>query len=169
MPEVLETVKTYEDKYGKKIPVIAAGGIFNGKDIARMLSLGASGVQLATRFVCTEECDVSQEFKQAYLDAKKEDIVIIKSPVGMLGRAIQNKFLRDLEIKGKLKIKCPYRCLSVCKVDKARYCIALALVNSYLGDVDNGLLFSGQNSYRIDKIVKVKELISGLLTELEAA
>ena len=169
LPEVLEAVKTYEDKYGKKIPIIVAGGIFNGKDIARMLSLGASGVQLATRFVCTEECDVSQEFKQAYLDAKKEDIVIIKSPVGMLGRAIQNKFLRDLEIKGKLKIKCPYRCLSVCKVDKARYCIALALVNSYLGDVDNGLLFSGQNSYRIDKIVKVKELISGLLTELEAA
>ena len=169
LPEVLETVKTYEDKYGKKIPVIAAGGIFNGKDIARMLSLGASGVQLATRFVCTEECGVSPEFKQAYLDANEEDIVIIKSPVGMPGRAIKNKFLRDLEIKGKLKIKCPYRCLSACKVDKARYCIALALVNSYFGDVDNGLLFCGQNAYRIKKIVTVKELISGLLTELEAA
>ena len=169
LPEVLETVKTYEDKYGKKIPVIAAGGIFNGKDIARMLSLGASGVQLATRFVCTKECGVSPEFKQAYLDAKKEDIVIIKSPVGMPGRAIHNKFLRDLEIKGKLKIKCPYRCLSACKVDKARYCIALALVNSYFGDVDNGLLFCGQNAYRINKIVTVKELISDLLTELEAA
>ena len=169
LPEVLETVKTYEDKYGKKIPVIAAGGIFNGKDIARMLSMGASGVQLATRFVCTEECGVSQEFKQAYLDAKKEDIVIIKSPVGMPGRAIQNKFLRDLEIKGKLKIKCPYRCLSACKVEKARYCIALALVNSYFGDIDNGILFCGQNAYRINKIVTVKELISDLLTELEAA
>ncbi len=169
LPELLETVKAYEDKYGKKVPIIAAGGIFNGKDIARMLSLGASGVQLATRFVCTEECGVSQEFKQAYLNAKKEDIVIIKSPVGMLGRAIKNKFLRDLEIKKKLKIKCPYRCLSVCKVDKARYCIALALVNSYFGDVDNGLLFSGQNAYRISKIVKVKELISDLLAELKAA
>jgi len=169
LPEVLETVKAYEDKYGKKIPVIAAGGIFNGKDIARMLSLGASGVQLATRFVCTKECGVSPEFKQAYLDANEEDIVIIKSPVGMPGRAIHNKFLRDLEIKGKLKIKCPYRCLSACKVDKARYCIALALVNSYFGDVDNGLLFCGQNAYRINKIVTVKELISDLLTELEAA
>jgi len=169
LPEILETIKTYEDKYGKKIPVIAAGGIFNGKDIARMLSLGASGVQLATRFVCTEECGVSQEFKQAYLDANEEDIVIIKSPVGMPGRAIQNKFLRDLEIKGKLKIECPYRCLSACKVEKARYCIALALVNSYFGDVDNGILFCGQNAYRINKIVTVKELISDLLTELEAA
>jgi len=169
LPEVLETVKAYEDKYGKKIPVIAAGGIFNGKDIARMLSLGAAGVQMGTRFVCTVECDVSQEFKQSYLDAKEEDIVIIKSPVGMPGRAIKNKFLKDLEIKGKLKIKCPYRCLSVCKVSEANYCIALALVNSYFGDVDNGLIFCGQNAYRCDKIVTVKELISGLLAELEAA
>ncbi len=169
LPEILETIKTYEDKYGKKIPIIAAGGIFDGKDIARMLSLGASGVQMATRFVCTEECDVSQEFKQIYLDAKEEDIVIIKSPVGMPGRAIQNKFLDDLEIKGKLKINCPYRCLTACKVIDARYCIAQALLNSYFGDVDHGLIFCGQNAYRIDKIVTVKELISGLLAELEAA
>ena len=168
-PELLGTVAAYEDKYGKKIPVIVGGGIFSGKDIARMLSLGASGVQMATRFVCTEECDVSQEFKQTYLDAKEEDIVIIKSPVGMPGRAINNKFLKDLEIKGRLKIKCPYRCLSVCKVGEARYCIALALLNSYFGDVDNGLIFCGQNAYRCDKIVTVKELISDLLAELEAA
>jgi len=169
LPEVLETVKVYEDRYGKRIPIIAGGGIFNGKDIARMLSLGASGVQIATRFVCTVECGVSQEFKQAYLDVKKEDIVIIKSPVGMPGRAIQNKFLKDLEIKGKLKVKCPYRCLSVCKVSEAKYCIALALVNSYFGDVDHGLIFCGQGAYRIDKIVTVKKLISDLLAELEAA
>ena len=81
-----------------------------------MLSKGASGVQMATRFVCTEECDVSREFKQAYLDAKEEDIVIINSPVGLPGRAIRNKFLKDLEIKGRTKIKCPYRCLSACEV-----------------------------------------------------
>jgi len=169
LPEILEIVKAYEDRYGKKIPVVVAGGIFNGKDIARMLSLGASGVQMATRFVCTVECGVSQEFKQSYIDAKEEDIVIIKSPVGMPGRAINNKFLKGLEIKGKLKIKCPYRCLSVCNVDKARYCIALALINSYFGDVDHGLIFCGQNAYRIDKIVTVKEIISDLLAELEAA
>jgi len=168
LPEVLETIKPYEDKYGKKIPVIAAGGIFNGKDIAKMLSMGASGVQMGTRFVCTEECDVSQEFKQAYLSAKEEDIVIIKSPVGMPGRAIRNHFLKDLEVKGKLKIKCPYRCLSVCQVEKAQYCIALALVNSYFGDVDHGLIFAGQNAYRCNKIITVKELIKELLSELEA-
>ncbi len=169
LPEVLETIKPYEDKYGKKIPIITGGGIYNGKDIARMLSLGASGVQMGTRFVCTEECDVSREFKQAYLDAKQEDIVIIKSPVGMPGRAINNRFLKDLEVKGKLKIKCPYRCLTACKVEKARYCIAQALVNSYFGDVDHGLIFCGQNAYRIDKITTVKKLIHELLSELKEA
>ncbi len=168
LPEVLEIIKPYEDKYGKKIPVITAGGIFTGKDIAKMLSMGASGVQMGTRFVCTEECDVSQEYKQAYLDAKEEDMVIIKSPVGMPGRAIRNPFLKDLEVKGKLKIKCPYRCLTVCQVEKAQYCIALALVNSYLGDVDHGLIFAGKNAYRCNKIVTVKEIIKELLSELEA-
>ncbi len=169
LPEVLEAVKAYEDKYGRKIPIIAAGGIYTGKDIARMLSKGASGVQMATRFVCTEECDVSREFKQAYLDAKEEDIVIINSPVGLPGRAIRNKFLKDLEIKGRIKIRCPYRCLSACKVSEARYCIALVLLNAYFGDVDNGLIFAGENAYRINKIVTVKELIDELLAELAAA
>jgi nitronate monooxygenase len=169
LPEILETIKAYEDMYGRKIPVIAAGGIFDGNDIARMLSLGASGVQMATRFVCTEECDVSQEFKQAYLDVKEEDIVITKSPVNLPGRAIKNKFLQDLERKGKLKISCPYRCLSACNVGEARYCIAQALLNSYFGDVDDGLIFCGQNAYRCNEIVTVKELIKSLLAELEAA
>lgn len=168
LPEVLESIKLYEDKYGKKIPVIAGGGIYDGKDIARMLSLGASGVQMATRFVCTEECDVSREFKQAYIDAREEDIVIIKSPVGMPGRAIKNNFLKELEIKGKQKIKCPYQCLTLCKVESAQYCIALALLNSYFGDVDHGLIFCGQNAYRVNQIVTVKELIQELIAELRA-
>jgi nitronate monooxygenase len=169
LPQVLESVKPFEDRFGKHIPVIAAGGIFDGRDIARMLSLGASGVQMATRFVCTEECDVSREFKQCYLDAKEDDIVIIKSPVGMPGRAIRNPFLKKLEVVEKLKIHCPYHCLTVCKVAEARYCIALALLNAYLGDVDNGLIFCGRNAHRCDKIMTVKELIAELLAELKAA
>jgi NAD(P)H-dependent flavin oxidoreductase YrpB (nitropropane dioxygenase family) len=167
LPEVLESIKPYEDKYGRKIPVITAGGIYTGKDIAQMLSLGASGVQMGTRFVCTDECDVAQEFKQTYLDARKEDIVIIKSPVGMPGRAINNQFLKDLEIKGKLKINCPYRCLTACEVKTARYCIARALLNSCFGEVSKGLIFCGQNAYRSDKIITVKELFQELLCELK--
>ena len=169
LPQVLQAIKPYEEKYGKKIPVIAAGGIYDGKDIARILALGASGVQMGTRFVSTEECDVSQKFKDAYLDAKKEDIVIIKSPVGMLGRAIRNRFLKDLEEKGRLKIQCPYRCLTACKVSTAKYCIAKALLNSYFGNLDQGLIFCGQNAYRVNKIVTVKELFQELLHDLRLA
>ena len=168
LPALLEVLKSYEDKYGRKIPVIAGGGIYDGRDIARMLSLGASGVQMATRFVCTVECGVSAAFKQAYLDAREEDIVIIDSPVGMPGRAIRNDFLKDLEAKGQLAVKCPYRCLTACKADKAHYCIAKALLNSYLGDVKNGLIFCGQNAHRIDKIVTVKELFAEWVAELQA-
>jgi len=169
LPGLLETVKVYEDKYGRKIPVIAGGGIFNGRDIARMLHLGASGVQMATRFVCTVECDVADVFKQAYLAAREEDIVIIDSPVGMPGRAIRNDFLKALEVKGKLPVECPYRCLTACKADKANYCIAKVLLNSYLGDIKNGLIFCGQNAHRIDKIVTVKELFDELVGELRQA
>ncbi len=169
LPEILEVIKPYEDKYSKKIPIIAGGGIYDGKDISRLLSMGASGVQMGTRFVCTEECDVSPQFKQAYLDAKKEDIVIIKSPVGMPGRAINNRFLKNLEFKGKLKINCSYRCLTTCKIKTAKYCIAKALLNSYFGDVKNGLIFCGQNAWRVDKIITVKELIGELLRDLKEA
>jgi NAD(P)H-dependent flavin oxidoreductase YrpB (nitropropane dioxygenase family) len=169
VPEVLETVKPYEELYGKTIPVIAAGGIYDGHDIARMLRLGASGVQMATRFVCTWECDAAQAFKQTYLDAREEDIVIIKSPVGLPGRAIRNKFLVDLEKPDLPKVQCPYHCLTACKVAEAKFCIAQALLNACRGDVDHGLVFCGQNAHRIDKIVSVKELIAELLGELEAA
>ncbi len=168
LPEVLEAISPYEEKYGKKIPIIVAGGIYTGEDMANMLSMGASGVQLGTRFVCTEECGVSEEFKQAYLDARKEDITIIKSPVGMPGRALRNPFLKVLDGDGKHKIKCSYHCLTSCHIAKAKYCIADALLNAYAGDVDNGLIFCGANAHRIDKITTVQALFGELLAEFRA-
>ena len=168
LPEVLAAVKPFEEKYGRKIPVVAGGGIFTGTDIARMLQAGASGVQMATRFVCTDECEVSPEFKQAYLDSKEDDIVIINSPVGLPGRAIHNQFLRNLEAGTLERLKCPYRCLTTCNIAEARYCIALALVSAYQGDMDKGLVFCGQNAYRVNEIVSVKKLIAELRAEIEA-
>jgi len=167
--EVLEAIKPYEDKYGKKIPIIAAGGIYDGQDIARVLKLGASGVQLGTRFVCTDECDASDAFKQSYIDAKEGDTVIIKSPVGMPGRALNNVFLQNLAKQGKVKVACPYRCLTVCKMDDAAYCIAKALIHSTHGDLEHGLIFSGVNSPRIKKIVPTKELIDELVEGIRQA
>jgi len=169
LPSLLQATAVYEDKYGAKIPIIVGGGIYDGNDIARMLSLGASGVQMGTRFVCTEESSVSAAFKQAYINAKEEDIVIVKSPVGLLGRAIRNRFLKNLESGEKIKIKCRYKCLSACQVVNAKYCIAKALFNSYIGDVDNGLIFCGKNAFRIDKITTVKELFKELIDDLSRA
>jgi len=163
---VLETVKKYEEQYGKKIPVIAAGGIYDGKDIAHMIKLGASGIQMGTRFVCTDECDADIAFKQAYINAKKEDLVIIKSPVGMPGRAIKNEFLEKAK-KGEIKFKCSYLCLRTCNPAKSPYCIADALSNAAKGDLENGFAFAGSNVYRVDKIVPVKTLIDELVKEAE--
>lgn len=169
LPAVISEVGPYEEKYGRPIPIIAAGGVYDGGDIARMLSLGAAGVQMGTRFVCTDECDASDEFKQAYLDAGKEDIVITESPVGMLGRAIRNRFMKRLESGEKMDVRCPYKCLSVCNASHARYCIARVLLNAYYGDTDNGLIFCGSNASRVDRVTSVKELISELVGQLKAA
>lgn len=165
--QLLEAIRPFEAKIGQKIPVITAGGIYTGKDIADNLLAGASGVQMGTRFVCTDECSVSDAFKQAYIDSQESDIGIIHSPVGLPGRAIRNKFIRRVEEDGKQKVKCNYQCLTVCKLEEAHYCIANVLLNSYAGDVDNGLIFCGQNAYRVNKVVSVKELIGELKAEMQ--
>lgn len=162
--EVLEAVKPYEEKYNVKIPIIAAGGIFTGEDIARFLNLGASGVQMATRFVATEECDAHMNFKNAYVVATKEDIRLVKSPVGMPGRAINNDFTKRLD-KEDIPITRCYNCLIPCNPRTTPYCISDALMSSVTGE--NGLVFAGSNAYRVDKIMTVKALMTELVEEAE--
>lgn len=167
IPKVVAEVKVSEEKYQKSIPVIAAGGIYSGADIHKFLKLGASGVQMATRFVTTDECDASPEFKDAYLNSKEEDLVIIKSPVGMLGRAIKNRFISDVA-KGKKKpFKCPFHCITTCDYQKSPYCIALALINAQRGNLRQGFAFSGANAYRAKEIIPVKRLIDSLTQEYQ--
>jgi NAD(P)H-dependent flavin oxidoreductase YrpB (nitropropane dioxygenase family) len=162
--EVLEAVKPYEEKYGVKIPIIAAGGIFTGEDIAKYMNLGAAGVQMATRFVATEECDAHMNFKNAYVVATKEDIRLVKSPVGMPGRAINNDFTKRLD-KEDIPITRCYNCLIPCNPRTTPYCISDALMSSVTGE--NGLVFAGSNAYRVDKIMTVKALMTELVEEAE--
>ena len=162
--DVLSVVREFE-KGAIKIPIIAAGGIFDGKDIARVIRLGASGVQMATRFVCTDECDVSRQYKETYIKAKKEDIIIINSPVGMPGRVIRNEFVDKISKGGRVDFGCEYHCLSTCDPKKVNYCIAKALLNASRGDMDRGFAMCGSNAYRIDKIISVKQLMAGLVEE----
>lgn len=165
LKEVIELVRSYDKTRNKQIPVIAAGGIFTGADIARMFKLGASGVQMSTRFVCTNECDVAQEYKEAYLKCKIEDIAIILSPAGMPARVIKNKFVERIQAGEKMKFKCPYKCLKTCDPYSANYCIAQVLVNSSKGNFDEGFAMCGQNAYRVKQIVPVEELIEELVKE----
>ena len=160
--EIVEYVKGVEEEYNKEIPVIAAGGIWDKKDIDKFLKLGADGVQMATRFVTTYECDASDEFKNAYINAKKEGIKIINSPVGMPGRAIYNNFIKNTE-KTIEKIEKCYRCIKTCNIRTTPYCITKALVNSVKGNIDNGLIFCGSNVYRANKIVSVHNLMQELV------
>lgn len=164
--DVLEVIKPFEEKYQRKIPVFVAGGIFDGQDIARMIKLGASGVQIGTRFIATEEADCSMTFKQAIVDSKEEDITIIKSPVGMPGRALYTPLIERLQ-GGRIPITRCYDCLTPCNPADTPYCISDALIASAEGDYDNGLFFCGSFAYKIDKIVPVKELMAELISETD--
>lgn len=162
--KIIETVKEYAEKYQKSIPVIVAGGIFDADNIQHAMKLGADGVQIASRFVATEECDASDSYKQAYLDATAQDIRIIQSPVGMPGRAIHNAFLDRTEAQ----IPRCLGCLAKCDPAKIPYCITDALIRAVTGDVENGLLFCGENVSRIHEITTVPALMAELQTGLTA-
>lgn len=157
--DIIRCVNEYGANVGVTIPVVVAGGIYTREDAEHMFSLGADGVQMATRFVTTYECDAPQEYKQAYLDAKKEDIVIVKSPVGMPGRAILNPFMKRVKEEGTIaRGKC-HLCVSTCKPAETPYCITDALVNAAKGNVDDALLFCGTNAYRASRLEHVKEIM----------
>jgi NAD(P)H-dependent flavin oxidoreductase YrpB (nitropropane dioxygenase family) len=160
--DVIKVIRPYEEESDKEIPIIAAGGIYDSKDVKEMLDIGAKGVQIGTRFVATHECDASTEFKEAYLNSKKEDIDIVLSPVGMPGQAIINPFIKKMKLIQEKVTKC-YNCLTPCNPSNTPYCISKALINAVSGDVDNGLIFIGKNGHRINKIVSVKDVIAELL------
>lgn len=169
VPAVIDVTKGLEDKCGHKVPVIAAGGVFTGADIRRMLELGASGVQMATRFVATNECDADIRFKQAYVNATAEDITIIHSPVGMPGRAINNDFIEAAREGRKRPFKCIYHCVKTCEREKTPYCIALALLSAMRGNLKTGFAFCGTNAARVTSITSVHEVMESIRKEYEAS
>lgn len=159
---ILDVVKEYEKKYGKKIPAALGGGIDTPEAAKAALSLGADAVQVATRFVTTEECDADIRYKESYIKAGKEDIVIVKSPVGMPGRAIRNKLINRVEAGEKIPHSPCHRCLHRCNPSQIPYCITDALIHAAKGEVEEALLFCGANAYKADKIETVKEVFDDL-------
>jgi nitronate monooxygenase len=167
LPEVISEVAACCQESNAGIPVIAGGGVFTGEDIFRLIEMGANGVQMATRFVATHECDASIEFKRAYVNCRKEDLRIIVSPVGLPGRAIQNQFLSDVSSGKKVPYECHWHCLKTCDFVRSPYCICAALTNARKGNLDKGFVFAGANAYRVSSIVSVKELIAELAREYQ--
>ena len=154
-------------KVVSKVPLIAAGGVTDGFEMAEIMDkYGADGVQIASRFILSEECSVSPEFKETYLKAQKEDIVNVESPVGMTGRAIKTDFIRQIE-QGKdvSPEKCKFKCLKKCSY---KYCINDRLMASCEGDVDNGLVFCGANAYKMKEILPVKEIFNSFVRDAES-
>jgi nitronate monooxygenase len=151
----------------KKVPLIAAGGITDGYDMGEMMDkYGADGVQVASRFVLTKECSVSDAFKQTYLNAKKEDVTLIRSPVGLPGRAIRTPFVAQMEAGAELKAKeCKYKCLKKCD---HFYCISERLTMAKDGNVEEGLVFSGENVYKMKEILTVKEVFDMFISQAES-
>lgn len=167
VPKVVEVVNRFAEEHNCVIPVIAAGGIYTGEDIYKIMSLGASGVQMGTRFVTTEECDADIGFKQAYIDATENDIEIIQSPVGMPGRAVRSSFLNSVREGLKRPKHCAYNCIKTCDVVHSPYCIMLALYNAFRGKLDAGYAFAGANAWRAEKIESVRHLIDSLKREYD--
>lgn len=162
--DIINHKNIYEEKYKKSIPVIVGGGVFDNQDIRHVLSLGADGVQIASRFVATYECDASDAYKQAYLHASKDDIQIVESPVGMPGRALRNDFIKKIEKHREAVTRC-YNCLAKCNPADVPYCITKALTEAVKGNVENGLIFCGANIDRIDRLYTVHELMQELVQE----
>lgn len=167
IPEVVAAVNAFEVEHNCSIPVIAAGGIYTGADAYDIMQLGASAVQLGTRFVTTTECDADDAFKQAYIDAKESDVEIIKSPVGMPGRAISSPFLQKVKGGEKQPKSCPFHCIKTCQIESSPYCIMLALFNAYKGNMTMGYAFAGTNAHLATKIISVKDTFDALLHEYD--
>lgn len=155
---IIQKVDDIEKENHVEIPVIMAGGIYTREDMEHYLEMGASGVQMATRFVTTYECDAADAYKKAYIDADKEDIVIVQSPVGMPGRAILNPFMKKAK-EGKIPHGKCHSCISKCNPAETPYCITDALVNAVTGNVDEALLFCGANAYRATKLEHVQDIM----------
>ena len=164
--DVLIEIMPYEKEYGRRIPVFVAGGVFDGNDMARLVSKGASGVQIATRFIATEECDASIEYKQMMINAKPEDAVLVPSPVGLPGRALNTPLIKRLINGIALSPKPCNMCVKTCpKNTDIPYCISRALIEAVKGNVEDGLFFCGANVGRINKMTTVHDLIQEIMGE----
>jgi len=163
--DTIRELEPFSKKYNKKIPVIAAGGIYTGKDMYEILEAGASAVKMGTRFVTTKECDASNKFKNNYLTCNKDDITLIDSPVGLPGRVISNKFVQQIKLGIRKPVNCPWKCLKTCDFKTVSFCIAEALFNAAKGNFNSGFSFAGTKAYLAKEITSVHDTFGNIKKE----
>jgi len=167
LEQVIPELVTYvQAEFETPVPVIAAGGVWDRGDVEHMLALGAGGVQVGTRFITTFECDADDHYKQAHLQAKSADVMLVPSPVGLPGRAIRNPFVDRVMAREDVSEPCTANCLQACRCRDSRetYCIMKALNRAAAGDVDNGLIFSGAHAGRAQSLTSVEEVMKSLVS-----
>jgi NAD(P)H-dependent flavin oxidoreductase YrpB (nitropropane dioxygenase family) len=167
--ETVEVIAVFEKQFNKKIPVIAAGGIYSGADAHKIIIAGATAVKLGTRFVTTHECDANIAFKESYINSSKDDITLVASPVGLPGRVIKSDFVDRINAGETKPFNCPWKCLKTCDYKEAPYCISQMLYLSAQGKMDQGFAFAGSNAYKATEIVSVKEVFESFQKEYEAS
>jgi len=161
--EVVAVLEEFEAKFNKKIPVIAAGGVYTGEDMKEMIDAGAKAVKLGTRFVTTHECDANIEFKNSYINSTADDMKLVNSPVGLPGRVVNGPFVEKVFRNETSPFSCPWKCLKSCDYTKAPYCISNILLQASKGRLDRGFAFAGTNAHRATKIESVQEVIDDVI------
>lgn len=165
--EIKETIKPYEEEFGVEVPILGAENIATCEDIVAMLEMGFDGVQVGTRFICTEEAGIDPKSKQVYVDAKAEDVVTIQSPLGLPVKVLKTPFSERILNGEKIPFGCPFLCLRACKANKARFCLAEALVDTLFGNTEKGLFMTGSAIGRINDIVPAEEFLAPLKKMIE--
>lgn len=164
LEDIFKEVEQVVESFQLNIPIFVAGGISKRSDVKHFFELGVDGVQVASRFITTYECDASDQYKEAFLKATKDDIGLVSSPVGMPGRALQNKFVRKTKEK-RIPIKKCYQCLIPCDVKNTPYCISRALIEAVKGNLEEGLIFTGAYGYKQDHLMHVSDVIHELMED----
>jgi NAD(P)H-dependent flavin oxidoreductase YrpB (nitropropane dioxygenase family) len=159
----------YREKYSREIPLIAGGGVYTSEDMFNIIEAGADAVKMGSRFVTTDECDASDEFKENYINCNKEDITLIDSPVGLPGRVIRNKFVDDINAGKSKPVNCPWKCLKNCNFKEVKFCVALALANAAAGNFEAGFSFAGSRAYLAEEIKSVKKTFADIIDEFNIA
>ena len=156
-----------QQETGRTIPKFVAGSVYDGADLKKYRDLGATGLQIGSRFIGTFECDADEHFKNFVIDSKEEDLVIIQSPVGILGRAINNQFLEEIALERRPSVRC-VNCLQTCDPSTTPYCISDALIHSAKGEIEQGLVFAGSHLNRINQMLSVKSILYEFVEEYQA-